>query len=66
MSFIGIFDNLFIFCFEPLYAKALENTVLTLINDNIQSLELRIIMDSFWDKDNKETSLQYQLDFLQA
>lgn len=52
-EFNKVFFPLFIFLFEPLFKEAIINTVETLIADNAQGLELRVVVGWMLDKENK-------------
>lgn len=65
MSFGNIFENIFVYEFEPLYKEGLINTVETLMKDNLSSCELRMVLGLYKNSENKKGSLQEEMDFLQ-
>lgn len=55
------FDNMLIVSFLPFLESALENTVEILQADNVQSVELRIVMGTLYDENNKLLSFEEEM-----
>lgn len=51
-----------IYSFEPLFWEAMKNTVETLIGDNVQGVELRLVVGLMTDKENKPMPLEKEWD----
>lgn len=52
-GFGNIFNNLFIYYYKPLFLESIEETVKTLIADNVQAVELRVVLGDKFDEEGK-------------